>query len=484
LIEDKVYKVIGENNPLVESVITNVAIGANESREDRAPYSHKAKVGIGFVEFAKRNGESTVDILDKIRAEVKGIPGVQIAVDQEQSGPPTAKAISIEINGEKFEDLITASVRMKDFLDAAQIPGVEELKSDLQLNKPEVKIVIDRERANREGISMGQIGSEIRKAVFGLDNPSKFRDGADEYPIQVRYKKDQRNDIEALRNLIITYRDMNMGGMIRQVPLAAFADVQYTSTYAGIKRKNQKRVVTLESNVLTGFNPNEVVSKIQAKAAQFTDLPAGVTVNLAGEQEEQKETAAFLGGALMTSLALIVLILILQFNSIGRTVIILSEIIFSVIGVLLGLAIFDMDIVIVMTGVGIVALAGIVVRNGILLVEFTDILREQGMGLREAVIEAGRVRMTPVLLTATATILGMIPLAIGLNIDFVSLFSTFDPKIHFGGDSVAFWKPLSWTIVFGLSFATFITLILVPVMYMMAESWKEKRKARKALKNA
>ncbi len=481
LIEEKVYAVIGENNPLVESVITNVAIGANESREDRAPYSHKAKVGIGFVEFAKRNGQSTVDILDKIRAEVKGIPGVQIAVDQEQSGPPTAKAISIEINGDKFEDLITASVRMKDFLDAAQIPGVEELKSDLQLNKPEVKIVIDRERANREGISMGQIGSEIRKAVFGLDNPSKYRDGADEYPIQVRYKKDQRNDIEALRNLIITYRDMNMGGMIRQVPLSAFADVQYTSTYAGIKRKNQKRVVTLESNVLTGFNPNEVVSKIQAKAAQFTDLPTGVTVNLAGEQEEQKETAAFLGSALMISLALIVLILIMQFNSIGRTVIILSEIIFSVIGVLLGLAIFDMDIVIVMTGVGIVALAGIVVRNGILLVEFTDILREQGMGLREAVIEAGRVRMTPVLLTATATILGMIPLAIGLNIDFVSMFSELDPKIHFGGDSVAFWKPLSWTIVFGLSFATFITLILVPVMYMMAESWKEKRKAKKAI---
>jgi multidrug efflux pump subunit AcrB len=480
IIEEKVYKVIGDNNPLVESVITNVAIGANESREDRAPYSHKAKVGIGFVEFAKRGGQSTTEVLDRIRAEVKGIPGVQIAVDQEQSGPPTAKAISIEISGDKFEDLITASVRMKDFLDAAEIPGVEELKSDLQLNKPEVKIVIDRERANREGISMGQIGSEVRKAVFGLDNPSKYRDANEEYPIQVRYKKEQRNDIEALRNLIITYRDMNMGGLIRQVPLAAFADVQFTSTYAGIKRKNQKRVVTLESNVLTGYNPNEVVKKIQDKAALFTDLPSGVTVNLAGEKEEQKETAAFLGSALMISLALIVLILIMQFNSIGRTVIILSEIIFSVIGVLLGLAIFDMDIVIVMTGVGIVALAGIVVRNGILLVEFTDILREQGMGLREAVIEAGRVRMTPVLLTATATILGMIPLAIGLNIDFVTMFTELNPKLHFGGDSVAFWEPLSWTIVFGLSFATFITLILVPVMYMMAESWKEKRKARKA----
>ena len=476
IIENKVYGVIGENNPMVESVITNVAIGANENRDDRAPYSHKAKVGIAFVEFAQRDGQSTLDYLEKIREAVKGIPGVEVAVDKEQSGPPTAKAINIEINGEELQDLITASIKLKTFLDDARIEGVEELKSDLQLNKPEVKIKIDRERANREGISMGQIGGEIRKAVFGLDNPSKFRDASEEYPIQVRYKKEQRNDIEALRNLIITYRDMNMGGMIRQVPLSAFADVEYTSTYAGIKRKNQKRVVTLGSNVLTGYNPNEVVAKIKAKAAEFKDIPAGVTVNLTGEQEEQKETAAFLGTALMISLALIVLILIMQFNSIGRTVIILSEIIFSVIGVLLGLAIFNMDIVIVMTGVGIVALAGIVVRNGILLVEFTDILRERGMNLHDAVIEAGRVRMTPVLLTATATILGMIPLAIGLNIDFVSLFSELDPKIHFGGDSVAFWKPLSWTIVFGLSFATFITLIVVPVMYTMAESLKLKWK--------
>jgi len=479
IIEERVYSAIGDNNPMIESVITNVAIGANESREDRAPYSHKAKVGVGFVEFAKRNGQSTVEYLEKIREAVKGIPGVEVAVDQEQNGPPTAKAINLEISGEDLQDLINTSIRLKGFLDAARIDGVEELKSDLQLNKPEVKIIIDRERANREGISMGQIGGELRKAVFGLDNPSKFRDAAEEYPIQVRYKREQRNDLEALRNLIITYRDMNMGGMIRQVPLSAFADVQYTSTYAGIKRKNQKRVVTLESNVLTGFNPNEVVEKIKSKAAEFTDIPAGVSVNLTGEQEEQKETAAFLGTALMISLALIVLILIMQFNSIGRTVIILSEIIFSVIGVLLGLAIFNMDIVIVMTGVGIVALAGIVVRNGILLVEFTDILRERGMNLHDAVIEAGRVRMTPVLLTATATILGMIPLAIGLNIDFVTLFTELDPKIHFGGDSVAFWKPLSWTIVFGLSFATFITLIVVPVMYTMAESWKMKLKKKR-----
>jgi len=476
IIEQRVYSVLGENNPIVESVITNVAIGANESRDDRAPYSHKAKVGVGFVEFSKRGGQSTLDYMEKIRAAVQGIPGVEISVDQEQSGPPTAKPISVEITGENFEDLITASVNLKNFLDAQQIQGVEELKSDLQRNKPEIVIDIDRERLNREGLSLAQVGMELRKSIFGIDNPSNFRDNEDEYPIQIRLKEDQRNNLEEVRNMVITFRDMNMMGQVRQVPISAFADVRYSSTYAGIRRKDQKRIVTLGSNVLTGFNPNEVVASIEQKVAEFDNLPKGVTVKMGGEKEEQEETASFLGMAGLIAIGLIVLILIMQFNSIGRTVIILSEILFSVIGVLLGLAIFDMSISIVMTGVGIVALAGIVVRNGILLVEFTDILRERGNNLQDSIVEAGRVRMTPVLLTATATILGMIPLAIGFNIDFVTMFTELDPKIYFGGDSVAFWGPLAWTIVFGLSFATFITLIVVPVMYQMSENTKSRMK--------
>jgi multidrug efflux pump subunit AcrB len=485
IIEGRVYSVIGENNPIVESVITNVAIGANEDQNDRSPYPHKAKVGVGFVEFAHRNGQSTAEYMDKIREAVKGIPGVEVAVDQEASGPPTAKPISIEISGERFEDLIVASVDMKRFLDSVSIEGVEELKTDLQLNKPEIVIDIDRERANREGISTGQIGGEINNAVQGKEI-SRYRDINDDYPIVLRYNEDQRNNLEELRNLIITFRDMNMQGAVRQVPLSSFADVKYTSTYAGIKRKNHKRVVTISSNVLNGYNPNEIANNVKTAAAEFTKLPKGVTVNLAGQQEEQAETASFLGTAGMVSIGLILLILITQFNSIGRTVIIISEIIFSIIGVLLGLAIFDMDISIVMTGVGIVALAGIVVRNGILLVEFMDILRSRGMNLHEAITEAGRVRMTPVLLTATATILGMIPLAVGFNIDFVTMFTELDPKIYFGGDSVAFWGPLAWTIVFGLAFATFITLILVPVMYEMSEQTKAKllKRLKKAPANS
>ncbi len=476
IIEQRVYGVLGENNPIVESVITNVAIGANESRDDRAPYSHKAKIGVGFVEFSKRGGQSTLDYLEKIRTAVQGIPGVEISVDQEQSGPPTAKPISVEITGENFEDLITASVNLKNYLDAQQIPGVEELKSDLQRNKPEIVIDIDRERLNREGLSLAQVGMELRKSIFGIDNPSNFRDEEDEYPIQIRLQEDQRNNLEEVRNMVITFRDMNMMGQIRQIPISAFADVHYSSTYAGIRRKDQKRIVTLGSNVITGFNPNQVVATIEQKVADFDNLPKGVSVKMGGEKEQQQETASFLGMAGLIAIGLIVLILITQFNSIGRTLIILSEIMFSVIGVLLGLAIFDMSISIVMTGVGIVALAGIVVRNGILLVEFTDILRERGSGLQEAIVEAGRVRMTPVLLTATATILGMIPLAIGFNIDFITMFTELDPKIYFGGDSVAFWGPLAWTIVFGLSFATFITLIVVPVMYQMSENTKSRMK--------
>ncbi len=470
VLEDRVYSVIGRDNPIVESVITNVAIGASEDPFERAGSSHKAKVGVAFVEYAARNGLSTVQYLDKIREAVKGLPGAEVTVDQEQAGPPTGKPVSIEIRGEKFEDLIKASTEVKRFLDAKNIAGIEELRSDLIVSKPEINIKIDRARANREGITTAQLGMEFRTAILGKE-VSKLKEGDEEIPIVIRLNKEQRENINAVENLPITFRDMNMGGMLRTVPMAAFSEVRYGNTYGGIRRKNQERVVTISSNVLGGFNPNNVVAEV-TNALKDYKAPEGVTISMGGEQEEQAAAASFLGNALLASLMIILLILITQFNSIGKTLIILSEIIFSIIGVLLGLAIFNMDFSIFMMGVGIVALAGIVVRNGILLVEFTDKLREEGKSIKEAIVEAGRIRMTPVLLTATATITGLIPLAIGFNIDFYSLFESGDPKIFFGGDSVAFWGPLSWTIVFGLSFATFITLIILPVMYMLG--WRVK----------
>lgn len=467
-LENKVWDVLGPNNPIVESVITNVAVGATDpSENDRTTASNKAKVSVAFVEFAQRHNKSTQAILDKIRANVKGIPGAVVSVEKESNGPPTGKPISIEVSGDDLVKLTNTSIALKKYLDSLQIAGVEELKSDIQNSKPQITVHIDRERANLLGISAAQVGGELRTAVFGKE-VSKFRDDNDEYPIMLRFNDVQREDLSALINSQITYRDMAMGGMLRQIPLSSFATVEYNNTYGVIKRKNQERVVTIGSNVLTGYNPNEVVAKIETAIKSYPQLD-GVTVKMGGEQEEQAETSAFLGRAMLISLGLILLILVTQFNSISKPLIILSEIFFSIIGVLLGFSIFKMEISTIMVGVGIIALAGIVVRNGILLVEFTDLLREQGLPLNEALIEAGRARMTPVLLTATATMLGLVPLAIGLNIDFVTLFTELNPHIFFGGDSVAFWGPLSWTMIFGLSFATFLTLIMVPVMYILDE---------------
>jgi multidrug efflux pump len=475
IVEDRVYKVVGEHNPIVESIISNVAVGANDPSQFEYNFSatpHLGKVTVAFVSFAERNGESTAQYLDKIREATKGIPGAEIIVDQESGGPPTGKPIAIEITGDDINQLTALGAQMKHYLDSIQIPGVEELKSDVQSNKPEIVVDIDRERANREGISTRQVGMELRTAIFGSE-VSKFKDANDEYPIQIRYREDQRNNINALMNLKLTFRDMNMGGQIRQIPLSSVATVHYGNTYGGIKRLDEKPIITLSSNVLVGFNANEIVGKID-KALTHYPLPEGVRVKMGGEQEEQAETGAFLGNALMISLGLIFLILVTQFNSISKPIIILSEIILSLIGVFLGFSIFNMEISIIMTGVGIIALAGIVVRNGILLVEFTEILLGEGVPLREAIIEAGRTRMTPVLLTATATMLGLVPLAVGLNIDFVKLFSEGNPHIFFGGDSVAFWGPLSWTMIFGLGFATLLTLILVPVMLYLTENLKLK----------
>ncbi|MBX2891616.1 MAG: efflux RND transporter permease subunit [Saprospiraceae bacterium] len=467
VLEQRVVGVLGENNPIVESVISNVALGASEDQFDRSATSNKGKVGVAFVEFSQRKGANTKELMDKIREATKGsIPGAEIVVDQEQGGPPAPKPISVEITGEDFKQLTIVSQAVKRYLDSLAIAGVEELRSDLIVSKPEISIQIDRDRANREGISTAQIGGEFRTAILGKE-ATKFKDGEDEIPVNIRLQKDQRDNINAVENLNITFRDMNMGGVLRSVPMAALAEVKYTNTYGGIRRKDQERMVTLSSNITAEYQPKqtEVINRVKAALAAYPQED-GVKVAFAGEDQEFVDAFNFLGRSLIISIFMILLILVTQFNSIGKTLIILTEVVFSIIGVLLGMAIFNMDFSVIMMGVGIVALAGIVVRNGILLVEFTDILRERGMAVREAVIEAGRIRMTPVLLTATATILGLIPLAVGFNIDFVSLFETGNPKIFFGGDSVAFWGPLSWTIIFGLGFATFITLVILPVMYL------------------
>jgi multidrug efflux pump subunit AcrB len=480
IVENRVMSVLGENNPVVESVISNVALGAGDDMDfSRSLSPEKGKVTVNFVEYKNRNGVNTSDYLDKIREVVKGIPGVEIFTGKNSMGPPVGKPINIEITGENLGELIVSAGAFKNYLDSLQIPGIEELKSDFQENKPEIAINIDRERANKEGLMTGQIAMEIRTAVLGKEI-SKYKMDEDEFPIQLRYSEATRQNINNLINMKITYRDMATG-MLRSIPLSSVATIEYADSYGGIKRQNLKRIITISSDVLTGYTANEIVPQIERLAAGFP-LPEGVQISLTGERVDQEETASFLMNAMMIAIGLIFFILITQFNSVSKSIIILSEVIFSIIGVLLGIVIFNMSISIIMTGLGIVALGGIVVRNGILIVEFIDVLKERGLKTREAIIQAGKTRITPVILTATATILGLVPLAIGFNLNFETLFTHLDPQIHIGGDNVMFWGPLAWSIIFGLSFATFLTLVFVPAMYLLAYELQVKLKRRKSNK--
>jgi multidrug efflux pump len=460
----------GKLKQIVESVISNVAVGASDpSSGDRSTRPNLGRIQVSFVEYEKRHGERTTPYLDSIRGVVKGVPGAEISVDQEHGGPPTEPPINIEVTGEDFDAITRSAVNLKNYLDSLQVPGIEELKLDVDLTNPEITLTIDRQRAMMEGVSTGQIGMQIRTALFGRE-VSKIKDDEDEYKIQLRNNELQRRTLADIMNMKIVFREMT--GAIKQVPISAVTTFDLTSTYGSIKRKNVKRVITLYSNVLTGFTPNEVNASIKSAIDDFTGAVPGVTIAQTGEGAQQAETGAFLGKALLIALMLILFILVLQFNSVSKSVIILTEIVFSIIGVLLGFAITGMEISVVMTGIGIVGLAGIVVKNGILVIEFADELRARGMKTREAVIQAGKTRIIPVLLTALAAILALIPLAIGFNINFITMFSDLNPHIFFGGDSATFWKPLSWTLIFGLIFAFFMTLIMVPAMYLIAERLK------------
>jgi multidrug efflux pump subunit AcrB len=474
MLEGRVYSVLGmgdgsKPNPIVESVIANVAVGANDPTSgDQSTHPELGRIQVSFVEFKRRHGVSTSDYLDSIRHVMKNIPGAEITVDQEQNGPPTDPPVNIEVASDNFDDLTRTAVGLKNYLDSIQTPGVEELKMDIDLTNPEITLTVDRQRAMIEGINSSQIGQELRTALFGLES-SKIKEGKDEYKIYIRNLESQRKSLTDLLNMNITYRDIAAGGAIRNVPISSLVHIDYTSTLGSVKRKNQKRMITLRSNVLNGYTPTAVNQDLAKSIAAFTHKPDDVTVTQTGEGQQQAETGAFLFKALIIALATILVILVVQFGSVSKSVIIINEILFSVIGVILGFAITKMQVSVIMTGLGIVGLAGIVVKNGILVIEFTDELRARGMKTREAAIEAGKTRIIPVLLTAMAAILALVPLAVGFNINFITLFSDFNPQIYFGGDNAVFWKPLSWTIIFGLAFAFFMTLFMVPSMYLIAE---------------
>ncbi len=467
LIEQKVYKVIGEHNPDVTSVISNVGVGAGDPQNpDKVATPNKSKVTVAFIKYSYRKIPATRIWLDSLQNVFKreGISGAEISVEKEANGPPVGKPINIEISGDDFAVMQRLSNTLKTQIDKENIAGIDELKSDLQISKPEIIVDIDKEKMQREGISLGQVGSELRTALFGKE-VSKFRDKNEDAPIQLRLRAEDRKQVEQLMNVNISFMDMSIGAF-RQVPVSAIANVRYANSISVINRKNQKRVITLASDLSGGHAANEIIPQLELIIANM-DVPEGYTIKMTGQQEEQQETMSFLMVAFGGAFALMFLILVTQFNSVVKPLIIATTVVFSLIGVAIGFTITHKTLSVIMTGVGIFALAGIVIRNGILLLEFIDELRGRGLEVAEAVVEGGATRMTPVILTASAAILGLIPLAIGLNMDFETLFTQLNPHFYLGGDNVVFWGPLAWTMIFGLLMATFLTLLVVPSMYML-----------------
>jgi multidrug efflux pump len=480
-IEKKVIEIVKPYKNAVESVIANVGEGTSDPNDmssiGQQETPHKGRITVNFVDFKYRKGENTSEIMEEIRDGIQGFPGVSVTVTKNADGPPAGKPITIEIIGDDINTLVDMADRMKNFINKSGIPGIEKLKHDIETGKPELIVDLDREKARRFGLSTSSVAGELRTSLFGKEI-SKYKEGEDDYEIQIRMDDKFRYDVEALMNKSVTFRDQS-DGKLHQVPISSVAKTELSTSYGNIKRKDLKRIVTLSSNVITGYNANDINIQIKSLLNDFK-MPPGYEYRFAGEQEKQTEQMAFLMRSLLLAIFVIFFIIVAQFNKLTAPLIIMSSVLFSTTGVFLGLLIFQMDFVIMMTMIGIISLAGIVVNNAIVLIDFIELKRKRLMEetgrttqsiaeIKLAVEEAAKTRLRPVILTAITTVLGLIPLAVGINIDFIKFFGTYNADFYLGGDSVMFWSPLAWTIIFGLIFATFLTLVVVPVMYLLIE---------------
>ena len=478
VIEEEVNKSVSSYKSIIESIVTYVGkrtLNVNDpavlSMRDTP---NRARININFYEFEKRNGINTTDILEKLRDDIDQYPGVSITFGKDRKGPPVGGEISIEISGPEFEELISQVENIRRYINESNIPGIEKLGLDLSTRKPELLIDFDRDRLRRYGLSTGMLANELRTSLFGKEI-SKYKIGEDDYKIQLRLDDEYRYDVNALLNKNITFRNQS-NGRTYQVPISSFASMKMSNTFSSVKRKDLDKVITISSNVISGYNPTEVNSKIDMVLRNYP-LPSGYSYKFGGEQQEQEEEMAFLSNAFMIALFLVFIIIVAQFNKIITPLIIMSSIILSTIGVFLGLLIFNMDFVVVMTMIGVISLIGIVVNNAIVLIDFIELNRKRKMigkkvqlsieEVMECITEAGRTRLRPVILTALTTILGLMPLAIGMNFDFVSFFKFYEINFYLGGDNMVFFGPIAWAIIFGLSFATFLTLLVIPSMYLI-----------------
>lgn len=489
IIEKRVYAVAngpkytdGDLNYLVESAVSQVGEGAGNPQTDggsSAEMPHRGKVTVSMKEYKYRDGRDTEVLRAEIQEALTGIyPGVGISVEKEANGPPAGYPINIELQGKDYTELISTAEDIRNFINTKNIDGIEELKIDVNKGKPSMQVVVDREKAGELGVSVGQVGQQLRRSLFG-EKAGIYKVNGEDYDINVRFNEDIRYNKSALFNQNIIFRDQATG-KIKEVPVSAVASQSNSSGFSAIKHKDKKRVVTVYSQLKPGFSDaGAIVAEIQKEMEGYKGLPNDVKLDFTGQIEEQNKQMTFLVGAFFGGLALIMLILIFQFGGISKPLIIMIAIFLSFIGVFGGLMITGWSFVIMMTMMGIISLAGIVVNNGVVLLDYTQILidrRKVKLDLgdkdllpmedaTEVIIKSGKARLRPVILTAITTVLGLIPLAIGLNIDFFSLFTEFDPKIYIGGDNVIFWGPLAWTVIFGLIVATFLTLIIVPVLF-------------------
>jgi len=483
----KKYEKDGENF-LVTSVIGQVGEGTSDPSKGQSGGNtpNKARITVDFVKFQDRQGVSSEQVLIDIRNVINNYPGVSIVVDKPADGPPTGSPINLEIKGDDYELILETANNLKAFINAANIPGIEELKLDIDQGKPELLVNVDRQKARRLGVSTGQIGANLRTALYGKE-VSTYKDLTDDYPINIRLNEKFRYNRTALLNQKITFRDQG-SGQIKQVPISAIATTENQSSFSAVKRIDLDRVVTLYSNVLNDYNPTQVNDNIRELITNF-EVPKGVNINFTGEQEKQAKEMAFLSKALLIAVSIIFLILVAQFNSATTPIIISISVFLSLIGVLFGLLIFRMDFVILMTMIGIISLAGIVVNNAIVLIDYINLIiarkrKEMNLNssekltssqLLECVVEGGKTRLRPVLLTAMTTILGLLPLALGININFKTLVTELNPNFYIGGENVAFWGPMGWAIIYGLTFATFLTLVVMPILYYLINKIKTKK---------
>ena len=484
IIEEKII-----STPFVESIIEQVGKGTSDpnSGPSYGETPNKSRITVSFCEFSHRKGLNTSKVKQLIEKVLIGNfhADITIIVDKEQSGPPQKPPVNIEITGsENYGDLTRKAESIQQFLIKKNISGIQKLKLDVEVNKAEIQININREYAKRVGLSTGQIAQSIRTSLFGKD-VSTYNYNEEDYDINIRFNNKDRNSMSSILQQKIMF--MNNMGKKLSIPISAVVkDIKIINKHAAVIRKNQKNTVTVFTGVQEGYNPNEVTSVVKKHLEDFDDskqgrlfLAEGFKYKFTGQMEDQEKELAFLSTALLFAVFLILLILVTQFNAFSSPIIILSSVVLSLAGVFLGIVISRNDFVIIMTMIGIISLAGIVVNNAIVLVDYTNLIRKRKrkeIGLSSddliphedfklSVIEGGKTRLRPVLLTAITTILGLFPLASGMNINFFTLVTSWDPQIFFGGDNVIFFKPMSLAIIYGLTFATFLTLVVVPIMY-------------------